>query len=96
MAGTRSAPKQSLCDPTKHSRFVHVTFLRGLHVQVDWDLSPREELFLRVMYRADKARKQALHVWRCKRLFGPDSPFTLYGPEGTAELTDRPYILAMQ
>lgn len=70
--------------------------VKTARVQVDWDLSARDELFLRVMYRADKARKQALHVWRCKRLHGPGQRFTLFGPEGTAELTDRPYILAMQ
>ena len=63
---------------------------------MDWDLTGRESLFLKIMYRANQARKQALSVWRCKRLYGPDTRFSLYGPEGTAELTDRPYILAMQ
>ncbi|KXZ55864.1 hypothetical protein GPECTOR_2g1415 [Gonium pectorale] len=37
-----------------------------------------------------------LTVWASKRRYGPGETFVLYGAEGTAELTDRPYVLVLR
>lgn len=65
-------------------------------LQVDWHITPRVQLFLHLMRRRQGALEQRLNVWVCRRRFVPGETFTLYGAEGTAELTDRSYVVAFK
>lgn len=89
-------PPRPFRAPPFRALFPPLPWERRRVTQVDWEFSSRENIYLALVRRAKQAAASGLNVWRCKRLYGSGARFTLFGPEGTAEVTDRPYVVAMQ
>ncbi|GFR45338.1 hypothetical protein Agub_g6706 [Astrephomene gubernaculifera] len=65
-------------------------------VEMSWEIPKRMSFLLRTMRRLRSAEAQYLAVWASKKKIGPGEGFKLYGAEGTAEMTDRPYLLVLK